>query len=198
MNFSKELCQFVIRNNAALEGGVFDAIEKPLFRAMNARLEKRLKATGGWKGTYELVSGEADETFFAPAAWPEDQGGRYRACYKLVESGDQNSHWLSCALGVNGVKLCLQFWVHGGLGGRNKAEIGRKLIGIAATAAVKEAGITQGDENTLNLPFVFDAEVLASEYPTVDKTLAPFEAALDKLLKVHPQLDAAVRELAKM
>ena len=52
--------------------------------------------------------------------------------------------------------------------------------------------------DTLNLPFVFDAETLAAEYPTVDKTLAPFEAALDKLLKVHPQLDAAVRELAKM
>ena len=52
---------------------------------------------------------------------------------------------------------------------------------------MKEAGMTQGDENTLNLLFVFDAE-----------TLAPFEAALDKLLKVHPQLDAAVRELAKM
>ena len=44
----------------------------------------------------------------------------------------------------------------------------------------------------------FRAETLAAEYPAVDKTLAPFEAALDKLLKVHPQLDAAVRELAKM
>ena len=58
--------------------------------------------------------------------------------------------------------------------------------------------MTQGDENVLNLPFVFDAEVLAAEYPAVDKTLAPLDAALDKLLKVHPQLDAAVRELAKM
>ena len=60
--------------------------------------------------------------------------------------------------------------------------------------------MTQGDENTLtlNLPFVFDAEVLAAEYPTVDKTLAPLDAALDKLLEVHPVLDTAVRELAKM
>jgi len=50
----------------------------------------------------------------------------------------------------------------------------------------------------LYLPFTVDAETLASEYPSVDKTLAPLDAALDKLLKVHPQFDAAVRELAKM
>ena len=50
----------------------------------------------------------------------------------------------------------------------------------------------------LYLPFVFDAETLAAEYPAVDKTLAQLDAALDKLLKVHPQFDAAVRELAKM
>jgi hypothetical protein len=29
----------------------------------------------------------------------------------------------------------------------------------------------------------------------MDKTLAPLDAALDKLLKVHPLLDAAVKEL---
>jgi len=79
--------------------------------------------------------------------------------------------------------------------GRAKSEIGRKLLGIACSGAVKEAGMTQAEEKVLNLPFVFDAEVLASEYPTVDKTLAPLDAALDKLLKAHPQLDAAVKDL---
>ena len=48
------------------------------------------------------------------------------------------------------------------------------------------------------MPFVFDAEMMSAEYPTVDKVLAPLDAALDALLKVHPQFDAAVRELAKM
>jgi hypothetical protein len=115
-----------------------------------------------------------------------------------VIDGDKNYFWMSCALGANGVKMCLQFWVHGGLGGRSKSEIGGKLVGVAATGAVKEVGMIQGEENVLNLPFVFDAEVLASEFPAVDKTLAPLDDALDKLLKAHPQLDAAVRELAKM
>jgi hypothetical protein len=197
MNFPKELCQVIIRNVASFEGGVIESIDKVLFKAINARVEKRLKATGGWKGHYELVTGDADETAFAPSAWPEDKDGRYRACYKLdAINGDENYHWLSCVLGVNRVKMCLQFWCHGGLGGRTKAEIGRKLIGVAATGAVKEAGMTQGEENTLNLPFVFDAETLAAEYPTVEKTLAPLDAALDALLKVNPQLDAVVKELA--
>ena len=85
--FPKELCQFVIRNNAALEGGVFDVIAENLFKAMNARIEKRLKAAGGWKGTYEFISGDADETQFAPSAWPESQDGRYRANACNVPSG---------------------------------------------------------------------------------------------------------------
>ena len=199
MNYSKELCQVIIRNTAFLEGGVYESIEKPLFKAMNARLESRLKALGGWKGWYELVSGETDATIFAPAAWPEDKAGAYRACYKLgAVDGDKNNLWLSCALGVNGVKMCLRLWVHGGLGGHGKGEIERKLFAVAQGAAVKEAGILRDDDYTLYLPFVFDAETLAKEYPAVEKVLAPLDAALDALLKVHPQLDAAVKELAKM
>jgi hypothetical protein len=65
-------------------------------------------------------------------------------------------------------------------------------------ADVKAADILRDEEGMLYLPFTCDAEVLAAEYPTVDKTLAPLDAALDKLLKVHPQFDAAVRELTKM
>jgi len=100
-------------------------------------------------------------------------------------------------LGINGTKLCLQFWVHGGLGGKTKPEIGRKLLGLANTPAVKEAGLIQAEETILQMPFVLDAEVLTKEYPTIDKTLAPLDAALDKLLKVHPVLDAAVKEMVE-
>jgi len=131
MNFSKELCQFVMRNCEPLEGGIFDAIEKPLFKAINTRLKKRLSSLGGWKGVYKLVSGEANETLFAPAVWPESQDGRYRACYKLNETGDKNYYWLSCALGANGVRMCLRLWVHGGLGGRAKSEVERKLFALS-------------------------------------------------------------------
>jgi len=196
MGFSKELCQYAIKNNALLEGGVTEAAQQVVFKAVNAYLKKRIEGIGGWKGTFELAIGEADDTYFAPAAWPESQDGRYRAMYKLTETGDQNSFWLSSALGVNGVKLCLQFWCHGALGGRAKSEIGRKLLTLANTAAVKEAGMAQGgEENVLSLPFVLNAETLAAEYPTVDKALAPLDAALDRLLKVHPLIDAAVQEL---
>jgi len=173
MSFSKELCQYAIKNSALLEGGVSEAIQQTVFKAMNAHLEKRIKGLGGWKGRYELATGEADETLFAPVTWPESQDGRYRACFKLEAINcEKNYFWLSCALGVNSAKMCLQFWVHGGLGGRAKSEIGRKLLTLANAAAVKEAGFVQGsDENVLNMPFVLNAEVLAAEYPTVDKAL---------------------------
>jgi len=55
--------------------------------------------------------------------------------------------------------------------------------------------MVQGEENAINLPFVLDAEVLAAEYPTVDKALAPLDAVIDTLLKAHTVLDAAIREL---
>ncbi|MDL2210290.1 hypothetical protein LJC26_05755 [Desulfovibrio sp. OttesenSCG-928-O18] len=197
MNFSKELCQFVIRNAVSLDGGVVDAVQVAVFKAINARVEKRFKALGGWKGKYELLTGEADVTLFAPAAWPEDKNGRLRAGYELTEvRSDKNNYWLSSVLGVNGVKMCFRFWVHGGLGGHTKGEIERKLVTLSNSTAVKEAGMSRDEDNTIYLPFSFDSETLAAEYPIVDKTLVPLEAALDKLLSVNELFDAVVRELA--
>ena len=193
MSFPKEWCQFIIRNNALLEGGIVEPIQDAVFKAINARLEKRLKALTGWKGKYEFVIQEGGETMFAPAAWPEDKDGRYRACYKLgALSTDDNAYWLSTSLGVNS----FQFWVHGALGGRSKGEIERKILTVGTTPAMREAGIIRDlDDGTTYLPFVLDAETLATEYPVVDKALAPLDAALETLLKVNPLFDAAVREL---
>ena len=198
-SFPKDWCQFIIKNNTLLEGGIVEPIQEVVFTAINARLEKRFKALGGWKGKYELVTGETDETAFCPVHWPEDKAGKYRACYKLGEIAlINNTYWLSSALGVNDVKLCFIFWVHGGLGGKSLGEVGRKLLSVSTTAAMRDAGVVRDlDDGTIYLPFVFDAAVLAAEYPNVDKTLAPLDAAVDTLLKVHPQFDAAVRELSE-
>ena len=97
---------------------------------------------------------------------------------------------------MNSCKLCLRFWVHGGLGGRTKGEIERKLVTLSNAPAVKDAGMVRDEDNTIYLPFNFDAETLATEYPTVDKTLAPLDTSLGKLLKVHELFDAAVKDLA--
>lgn len=197
MNFSKELSVFIIKNTVALEAGVIEAVQETVFKVINARIENKFKALGGWKGKYELVAGEADATTFAPAGWPEDKDGRYRACYKLTAlETDENAYWLSSAFGINGAKLCLRFWVHGGLAGRTKGEVERKLVTVSNAAAVKDAGMIRDEDNTIYLPFALDAETLAAEYPAVDKVLAPLDAALDKLLKAHPQFDAAVKDLA--
>ncbi len=197
MEFSKETYSFIIKNAAMLDGGAVEAVQKAVFTAINARIANRFKALGGWKGTYGLVSEEDGETRFAPAAWPEDKNGKYRAYYEMTEvSSETNIYWLSSALGVNGVKMCFRFWVHGGLGGHGKGEIERKLVTLSNDPAVKGAGMVRDEDNTIYLPFSFDAATLAAEYPTVDKALAPLDAALDKFLKAHPQIDAAVRDLA--
>lgn len=198
MNPSKEICQFIIKNTGALEsGGALETVEKAVFAAVNARMEKHLRTLGGWKGRYELISAAEDETAFAPAAWPEDKDGKYRACYKLTAlATDENTYWLSSLLGTNGGRLCIRLWVHGGLGGRGKGEIERKLVTVGTTAAIKDAGVILDEDKSLYLPFAFSGEVLAAEYPTVDKALAPLDTALDKLLKAHPLIDAAVKELA--
>ena len=197
MHFPKETSQFVIKNAAILEAGLIETVQDTVFKAINAHLEKRIRALGGWKGKYELVSGEADATTFAPVAWPEDKDGRFRACYKLTAlETDDNNYWLSNTLGVNGSKLCLRFWVHGGLAGRTKGEIERKLVTLSNAPAVRDARMVRDEDNTIYLPFSFDAETLAMEYPTVDKTLVPLDAALDKLLKVNELFDAAVKDLA--
>ncbi len=132
MEFSKETYTFIIKNAAMLDGGAVEAVQKAVFTAINARIANRFKALGGWKGTYGLVSEEDGETRFAPAAWPEDKNGKYRAYYEMTEvSSETNIYWLSSALGVNGVKMCFRFWVHGGLGGHGKGEIERKLVTLS-------------------------------------------------------------------
>ena len=197
MNFSKELSLIIIKNIAFIDGGAVEAVQTAVFKAINARLEKRIKALGGWKGRYELITGAADETAFAPAAWPESQDGKYRVCYKLTAMlTDENTYWLSSALGVNCCKLCLRLWVHGALGGRSKGEIERKMLMVGTTDAARAAGMVVDTDNTVYLPFVFFPETLVTEYPTVEKTLAPLDAAVDKLLQVNPLIDAAVQELA--
>ena len=64
------------------------------------------------------------------------------------------------------------------------------MLRIAQTAAAREAGVPRDDKGMLYLPFTVDTETLAAESPTMDKTLAPLDAALDKLLKVHLWFDA--------
>lgn len=42
MNFSKEMCQFVIKNTVAFEGGVIEAVQETVFKATNARQKELL------------------------------------------------------------------------------------------------------------------------------------------------------------
>lgn len=86
MNYTKEQCLFFLKNTELLEKTpeLVETVQAALFKAINARVEKCIKPLGGWKGCYALVTGNAakdEETAFAPAAWPENKDGSYRASY---------------------------------------------------------------------------------------------------------------------
>ena len=206
MNHSKEHCLFFLKNTELLEKSdeVVEAVQVALFKAINARIEKRIKGLGGWKGIYTLVSGPATkndetETAFAPAAWPENKDGSYRVSYDLGETdSDKNDYWLSSALGVNKTELCFYLWLsteHG----LSKGDAARQTLVLSTgNAEVKAAGFKRNEDGTLFLPFSFNVEKVTAEYPAFDKCLAPLDEALDKLLKAHPHIDGLVRGLFKM
>lgn len=204
MNYTKEQCLFFLKNTELLEKTpeLVETVQAALFKAINARIEKRIKPLGGWKGCYALVTGNAskdEETAFAPAAWPENKDGSYRASYDLGETdSDKNDYWLSSALGVNKTELCFYLWLDTNHG-LSKGDAARQTLVLSTSnAEVKAAGFKRNDDGLLYLPFSLNAEKVAAEYPSFDKCLAPLDEALDKLLKVHPHIDALVRSLFKM
>jgi hypothetical protein len=173
MSYPKEHCLFFLQNTELLEKTeeIVEAVDAVLFKAINARIEKRIKGLGGWKGWYGMVSGNAakdEETSFAPVAWPENKDCTYRVAYDLGETdSDKNDYWLSSAFGVNKTELCFYLWFdteHG----LSKGEVARQTLVLATgNAEVKAAGFKRNDDGLLYLPFSFNAEKAAVEFPLV-------------------------------
>ncbi len=202
MNYPKELCQLVIRSMEVIETApeVVAATEKHLFAAMNARIEKAVKAKKNWKGCYDLVTDKEDEeTTFAPEGWPECEDESYGAYYTLThteESGDYE--WLSCATGVMGAALCLAFSVGIDWSGLTMKEYKKRFESFyAGNAVLQKAGFSLSpSKKSIARPFHFAADKLAAEYPDLDEALAPLDAALEDLFKAHGEFDKFVKGLS--
>ena len=111
---------------------------------------------------------------------------------------DKNDYWLSSAFGVNKTELCFYLWLDTDHG-LSKGDAARQTLVLSTgNAEVKTAGFKRNDVGMLFLPFSFNAEKAAAEYPAFDKCLAPLDEALDKLLEVHPHIDTLVKGLFKM
>jgi hypothetical protein len=205
MNYPNELCQLVIRNMEIIETApnVIAEVEKRLFAAVNARIEKAVKAKRNWEGCYELVTEkEYDETTFAPQSWPKDEDASedesYGAYYTLThteEAGDYK--WLSRVTGVMGTALCFAFVVESEWSGLTPHEYKRKLETFyAGNAALQEAGFSLAPgKKSIVRPFHFDADKLAAGFPDFDEALAPLDAALGDLFKAHGEFDGFVKNL---
>jgi hypothetical protein len=197
MNYPNELCQLVIRNMEVIEKApeVVEATEKRLFAAMNARVEKAVKAQKSWKGCYDLVTdNEDEETSFAPKSWPENEDESYGAYYSLTHTEDSGDYeWLSCATGVMGAALCFAFTVDS----EDVKEYKKALESFyAGNSVLQKAGfsLSQSKKSSVR-PFTFASDALEKECPDFDEALAPLDAALEDLFKAHGEFDKFVKKL---
>ena len=203
MQYHNELCQLIIRNMAIVEEApkVLDEVEKYLFGTINKRIEARVSKNQRWTGIYTLVSDEEkNETSFSPSDWPDDGS---LAHYWLYCQNDNDLRWLSCALGLQGASLGFQFVVEQDLGSVSKKDNKTRCQKFYTnTQDLHKAGFLYEEDKQYNLgfglylPFTLDAEALASEFPDIDKSLAPLDEALEKLFSVHNHFDAFVKELS--
>ncbi|MDL2279300.1 hypothetical protein LJC15_01370 [Desulfovibrio sp. OttesenSCG-928-G11] len=207
MNYPTDLCQLVIRNMEVIEKApeVAEATEKRLFAAVNARIEKAVKAQKGWKGCYDVVTDkEEEETTFAPQGWPEnnEEDGVYEAYYTLTythSTGGEPEYWLSCATGIMGAALCFAFAVDFKWFDLRLTEYKKMLESFYAdkTALQKHKFSLAANKESIIRAFIFNADALAAEYPDFDEALAPLDEALQDLFKVHAEFDKFVTGLSK-
>ena len=202
MSYADELCQLVIKNMEIIEEApkVVEHVEKRLFAAINARIEKAVRAQKNWNGCYDLVTDNDDkETTFAPSEWPEDEDGSYMASYTLhyMEEGEGYA-WLSVATGVHGSALRLQFGLERhaiGTGAKVSVKEYKKFLHdfYNKTPVLAEAGFQITKDGIIYLPFALDASKLAEEYPSFAETLEPLDNALKTLFKEHYIFDSFIK-----
>ncbi len=201
MYTSLELCRTVIRNMKIIETApeLMAITEQQLFAAVNMRIENTVEKTGDWKGRYEFVMDTgSEETCFAPKYWPEDKNGLYAAYYTLTCTEDSgNCSLLSCATGIMGAALCLEFIAHPNQFGLTVYEYANKLKLFYGWNAKLQANgfILTPDKQSIARLFHFNPEELAEDFPNFNTALEPLDAALTALFKVHPEFDDFIREL---
>jgi len=203
MSFSKELSQLVIRNMEIIETAptVVDAIEKRLFSAINERIKDRVSGLG-WNGFYGLVTDKSNDTSFAPESWPVEEDGSLCAWYRLTYmggDGDDLDMWLSSATGILGSALCFAFSFDRVWGEMKRPQYKATLENFYHENAVlrqSRFSLAQ-DKESIIIPFLFDSEKLADEYPDFDDVLVPLDDALEALFGVHDEFDAFVKTLTQ-
>lgn len=206
MTFSDDLCQLVIKNLQIVEDAplVVSQIDQVLLSAINQRIEKRVNSDTDWPdGCFDQnpVDDET-ETSFHPSNWLKKSDNGNMECYAFYQldtyGNIDSDYWSSYAIGLEGRSLALTFRVnYKELDIKTKffknklAELDKNDL-IAANCFIKgDTGDYYYRQITLS------ADLLAEEYPDLDKVLAPIDKALDDLFKAHTVFDDFVQKLLK-
>lgn len=198
--YTKEMELMILQQPELIEQPTLTArVEAVIFKAIDARIAKRLASLPDWKAhSYEWAdeAESAGETIFAPESWPKKKDHSPQAGYRLREvPAEGGPQWLlSHALGLSNGTLSLEFFTEGKVGRPSKAKITERLQTFAATPALTEAGFLHG-AGGIYIPFALDIGKVTAEFPALNKALAPLDKALDTLLTAHASFETLVLEL---
>lgn len=190
MNYPDELCRLVIQNMEIVEEAprVVEAVEKKLFRTINDTIRSRLSQQENWEGTFDLVTeSKSGETVFYPIGWYSTEKESCYACYEMTCSElDDGNFWLSHALGFNNLALWISFSIKESLLNINRAQA-RKLVSefYMRSNILSSYGFFVAKSGAIYLPFHFSADVVATEYATLEDAMGPVRKAMDTVLNAH-------------
>lgn len=196
MNDKSELQKLIIRNLSILETApsVVAEIEKHIFDAINAKIEKWVLRKKSWEGVYKYPTGE---TSFKALDWPKTAEKDYAAYISLgCENTTGYQYCLSPLLGVLPEKFGLWLYVDtrtitgmNGKGTQPSKAWGTFLSDWYSTSKLPELGIDLLNQN-LFLPVVIYVDKLIETYPdSISEALVPVDDALETLRQAIPELN---------
>ena len=174
-------------------GEFFDLLLESFRDAVMPRIQKRVEKQG-WNflgGTFRSYF----EPCFAPSNW-QDCLGRFN----FNATPETVSAFLGqYVVGHYGIYPCFAF----SLGESSQFGFSRHpapkfpplTADILDVQALRQAGFTIGaDDPSVYIPIVLDRSIVAAEYPKLNKSLAPIDAALDTIFALYPVFDEAVQK----
>ncbi len=200
MDYPKDVCSMLFDNPEIVEEpSLTEYVELKVFKGINEGIKRQLDHKP-LRTRFGLVSGDEEEnedTFFANFDWPVSDTGDDIVGFRLWENDSNiNEWWLSHALGVNGGKLCFDFFVEARKDGPSKYKAKQKLEELYnKNDNIKKAGFIHHQRGSIYLPFTLDVDKLKIEFPKLHTCLAPMFKALELIVGLSKDFDNIVKEI---
>jgi hypothetical protein len=169
-----------------------------LFEKINKRIKDYMDKQTDWEGVYDFDPNQREqETTFAPKDWPKNENGEYLAYYQLLHKNDNGvQEWLSVALGLEDSRIVLIFNMDESyFDGRKQKK--QTFENLSKNPRLVKSGFSHDRNNVdlgIYLPFFFQSDKIANEYPDFDESLVPLDESLNALIRVHDVFNDFVKK----